>query len=416
MGDTVVSNPSHTVGLKLRTDGATPGYTLFAPLSSDVTYLIDLDGEIVHSWAAEWHPGNSVYLMDDGRMLRASDYSENPMPPLRAGGNGGRVDLFEWDGSIAWSVVVSTDFKRQHHDMEPLPSGNVALIVWERKLADEVLAAGRDPGLLSEDELWPDTIVEYTPAGDIEWEWHVWDHLVQSRDPALPTFGQPVDHPDKVDLNYVRGEGKADWQHVNSLAADAAGERFLMSVHGFDELWIVDRATGALAWRWGNPEAWGGGTPADRELFGQHDAQWIAAGRPGAGNILVFDNGAGRPDGDFSRVLELTEDKEIVWVYRGDPLESFFSRNISGAERLWSGATLICEGRTGRLFEVTTGGERVWEYISPIAQGTAVKQGDPIPTNPQGQTNLVFRARRYPLDHPGLVNRDLTPKGRIELP
>ena len=75
----------------------------------------------------------------------------------------------------------------------------------------------------------------------------------------------------------------------------------------------------------------------------------------------------------FSSVIELDpETKEPVWQYKGSPAYTFFSPHISGAQRLASGNTLICEGQWGRVFEVTPSGEIVWEYVSPFFDRTVL--------------------------------------------
>jgi len=56
---------------------------------------------------------------------------------------------------------------------------------------------------------------------------------------------------------------------------------------------------------------------------------------------------------------------QVVWEYTGTPKDSFYSGFISGAQRLPNGNTLICEGAKGRLFEVTTDKEIVWEFRTP---------------------------------------------------
>ncbi len=48
------------------------------------------------------------------------------------------------------------------------------------------------------------------------------------------------------------------------------------------------------------------------------------------------------------------------------PPTEFYGQNISGAQRLPNGNTLICEGPTGRIFEVTDLGETVWSYQNPF--------------------------------------------------
>ena len=76
----------------------------------------------------------------------------------------------------------------------------------------------------------------------------------------------------------------------------------------------------------------------------------------------------------------------IVWEYHDQSLFDFFSPYISGAQRLPNGNTLICEGCDGRIFEVTSGGQVVWEYVNPHF---FVETGRP------GLNNWVFRAFRY---------------------
>ena len=137
------------------------------------------------------------------------------------------------------------------------------------------------------------------------------------------------------------------------------------------------------------------------QIIGQHHPHIIPKGLPGAGNLMVFDNGgssgygvptAVSPDGGAiyqragSRVLELNPvTLQLVWSYTGP---RFFSTNISGAQRLPNGNTLICEGSFGRLFEVTSGGEVVWEYVNPHFV-------DDVTMPDTQQRNSVFRAFRY---------------------
>jgi hypothetical protein len=72
------------------------------------------------------------------------------------------------------------------------------------------------------------------------------------------------------------------------------------------------------------------------------------------GNITLFANGCNIPTTPFSRVVEFDpRTRRTVWEYRGKPSHTFFSSHISGAQRLWTGNTLICQGQWGRIFEIT---------------------------------------------------------------
>jgi hypothetical protein len=61
---------------------------------------------------------------------------------------------------------------------------------------------------------------------------------------------------------------------------------------------------------------------------------------------------------------------------------------------------LICEGMTGRLFEVTSLGEVVWEYVNPFFSDD----------ERFGRNNTVFRAYRYAPDFPGLRGKTWHPE------
>ena len=170
---------------------------------------------------------------------------------------------------------------------------------------------------------------------------------------------------------------------------------------------------GDLLYRWGNPQAYRAGTDADRRLFGQHNAHWIPKGLQGAGRLLVYNNGDGRPQGAFSTVdeIELPVDargrytltpggkygpESAVWSYSAPNPTDFYSFNISGAMRLPNGNTLICAGAPGIVFEITPDKKVVWQYNLPQF-GTG------------RNSRNVFRAIRLAPGYQGLAGRQLTP-------
>lgn len=391
------------------------GYNLFRSLQSTTAYLMDNDGVFVHSWDAGYLPGNGMYLLENGELFHAGKINN---PDFDAPGAGGIVQTFDWDGSVTWEYEYSSTEHLQHHDVEMLPNGNVLMVAWQYKSEAEAIAAGRDPSLLDAGELWPDSIIEVMPTGsntgDIVWEWHVWDHLVQDYDPTKPDYGVIADHPELIDLNCVDTFGGTSWNNVNSVDYNAELDQIILSVRMFGEIWVIDHSTtaaeaaghsggsssmgGDLLYRWGNPQNYDAGTSADQRLFYQHDAEWIEAGLPGEGNILIFNNGQGRPGGNYSSVDEIVPPvnpdgsytltpgsaygpTEPLWIYTADPPDDFYSAAISGTQRLPNGNTLICEGNSAHFFEVTASGETVWEY---------------------DYTGMVFRVERYAPDYPGL--------------
>jgi hypothetical protein len=379
---------------------------LFSPLKSTETYLMGADGRAVYTWQSDYTPGNAVYLLENGNLLRTGSLRSGTFD---AGGSGGIVQEIAPDSSIVWEYEYADELVQLHHDIEPMPNGNILMIAWERKSEREAIAAGRDSSLLRDGELWVDHIIEVDPATNrIVWAWHVWDHLVQDYDAGKPNYGSVAEHPERIDLNYTDHQAAADWTHINSIDYNAELDQILLSVRGFDEIWIIDHDTtteeaagsaGDLLYRWGNPQTHDAGTEAEQQFFGQHDAQWIPDGFSGDGNILVFNNGDRRVR-SFSSVDEivppLNGDGEYAltpgvaygptnpaWSYAGP---DFFADHISGVQRLSNGNTLICNGTEGIFFEVTSDGEIVWQY---------------------DYGGEVFRVSQIVSDHPGLASLNL---------
>jgi hypothetical protein len=219
-----------------------------------------------------------------------------------------------------------------------------------------------------------------------------------------------------------RGAGAAppafDWLHLNSATYlgpnrwfDAGDTRFapenvIVSSREASLLAIVAR-NGSIVWRLGPDFLESDATRAIGQIIGQHHAHLIPKGLPGAGNLLVFDNGGasgyGEPSGmaprgvgiyarPSSRVLEIDPvTLNVVWSYTAGA--QFFSSNISGMQRLANGNTLITEGAGGRVFEVTADRQIVWEYMNPPASAAARTPG------------TVYRAYRVPYSWLSQISR-----------
>jgi hypothetical protein len=439
---------NRTVGLFLNDSSSYNGYTLFAPVAYVNTYLINNEGLLVHMWEGTHRPGLSAYLLENGNLLRTALINNNDFP---GGGTGGLIQEYNWEGNKVWEYQYSTPEYHHHHDVERLPNGNTLLIAWERILFEEAVTEGRDPDLILEGELWVDHIVEVQPvdsnSGNIVWEWHVWDHLIQDYDSSRLNYGVVYEHPELINVNYVGNlpnSLRPDWNHINSVDYNEEFDQIILTVHHFGEIWIIDHSTttqeaaghtggnsgkgGDLLYRWGNPQTYNRGDETDQKLFAQHDAYWIESGLPGEGNILIFNNGRERPGGDYSTVDELMtpvdqngdypleqdssfKPTDFVWTY-SDPVPSnFFSPNVSGSQRQPNGNTLICSGTWGEYLEFTSDGELVWYYVNPVIVTGPMYYEDPIPLT----QNATFRIYRYAPDYPGLDGRDLMPGDPVEL-
>lgn len=430
-----------TVGLQLHAPGtADDGYVLLAPIQYTRTYLLDKCGREVHHWTSAYRAGQAAYLLPDGTLLRPGALLNTTFP---AGGLGGIIEKIDWNGNVTWSYRISSATECQHHDVRLLPNGNILALVWETKTAADATAAGRRANLIGS-ATWSEKVVELQPVGSnqatIVWEWHAWDHLVQDQDPSKANYAPVAQRPGRLNVNYAATANQPDWLHLNSIDYNPALDQIVLSSHGLDEVWVIDHGTttaqaagstggarghgGDLLYRWGNPAAYSQGSTATQRLFAQHNAYWLPPGVPFAGSIQVFNNGQGRPGGNSSSVDVLTPPETAPGVYAaGLPYgpaaltatyadanpTSFYAQNISGAQRLPNGNLLVCNGPVGRLFEVTSTGTRVWDYINPVGASGPVAQGQ------TATQNIVFRAPFYPHTYAAFAGRTLPPGAPIEL-
>lgn len=431
------------------------GYTLFAPKHYTSTYLINNQGRLIHKWSnSQYAPGQSVYITPNGHLLRACMIQGQLGT---GGGEGGRVEEYTWGDTLIWQFTYSTTNYISHHDIKRLPNGNIILLAVEKKTLAQIYAAGFNPAklnpeIITKGYMLPDYVIEVQPTypigGTIVWEWHVWDHLIQDFDSTKSNWGNVAQHPELIDCD---GDGRqlpCFWNHMNSITYNARFDQILMSVRGNSEAWIIDHSTttqqaaghtggrygkgGDLLYRWGNPACYKLGNSSNQKFFEQHDAQWIDSLYPGYGGITVFNNGVNR---NYSSVDQFTPPVDslgfyyrapntafgpssLAWTYVANPPSSMYASDISGAQRLPNGNTLICVGPIGNFLEVTPAGAVVWKYINPVTNNGPLYYDDSIPhdpTHPNETMNSEFRVQRYQPTYVGFAGKDMTPGNFIEL-
>jgi hypothetical protein len=476
--DTAQARTAARIGVLVNEPSAFQGYTLVAPLQSKMTYLVDLQGHVVHAWESRYTAGQDAYLLENGHLLRAANLGENEA--FFAGASqGGRIQEFTWDGELIWDYKFHNEKQIRHHSITRLPNGNILMNVWERKTPAEFIAAGLKPAVAGTSDVLVDAILEVQPSGKtggkIVWEWHLWDHLIQDNDSTKANFGEVGAHAELVDINFARNNGSGfanlarfagpppsqpepkkvdakkpddkksdgkkddpldrlkglgyvgaaggkkfagflpDWIHGNSVAYNAKLDQVVLSAREFSEIWIIDHSTttaeaadhkggkhgvgGDLIYRWGNPQAYRAGTTKDQRLFNQHDAQWISAGLPGEGHLLMFNNGSGRPDNNYSSadeiVLPVSTDGQYERTtgakfgpeaaarsFTAPRKLEFFAPFMGSAQRLPNGDTLVSTGFGGVIFEVNADNKIVWRYVNPAKATGGV--GVPQPRGPGG--------------------------------
>ena len=194
------------LGLSINEPGALRGYTLLNPMNKKTTYLIDREGRVVRTWESEHNSMHAAHLLENGHLFRVAVFEGGERAFGGGPGSAGRIQEFDWDGKLVWDYQFHNDKQYFHHDAAKLPNGNVLMVVWDKKTADEAIAAGRKKELVS-DYVLPDSIVEVKPTGkttgEVVWEWHLWDHLVQDHDATRANYGDVASHPERVDINFV---------------------------------------------------------------------------------------------------------------------------------------------------------------------------------------------------------------------
>ncbi len=378
----------------------------------NLAHLIDMQGNSVHTWKDA--AAHSTFLDPAltggqlGRVLVTLDTIEGKGTDLVPGQVNRRVTKsvgeLDWDGKVVWSFGdhAPGGAAQQHNDIARLSNGNTLVLA---NLIHPVRG-------FKQPHVFDDVFYEVNPAGEVVWRWVASEHINE--------FGFS-----KAELNLVRNAEIADYLHINNLKPvgpnhwyNAGDRRFhpdnlIFDARNANFIAIIDRQSGKVVWRLGPHFANSSAEqsyprtvprPVD-QISAQHDAQIIPEGLPGAGNLLVFDNQgvAGYPPATVprtggSRVLEIDPiTSQIVWQYTGEdsggPTWSFRSTHISSARRLPNGNTLIDEGQSGRLFQVTAQGEIVWEYVNAYPRiGTDKITGRPT-ANYQ-----VYRAQPVPYD------------------
>jgi hypothetical protein len=394
------------------------GYTVFGTPEQQGAVVLDMNGRLVKRFPQVAAVPGPMRILPGGFMM-GGDRRRRPHQESH------RLVQVDWNGNVVWSFDkgdrvadekgVEMWMARQHHDWqrEGSPAGYYApdaLPLVDRGRTLILAHKNVTVPAITDRRLEDDRLMEVDWDGRILWDWLASDHVDELG------FTDEARKALRGDPNWNEQRKSADWLHINSATYlgpnrwyDAGDRRFhpdnvIVSSREANIIAIVERATGAIVWRMGPDYR---DTPVLAKLgqiVGQHHPHLIPKGLPGAGNLLVFDNGgvagygppnAAAPTGRGSvrrinsRVLEIDPVTfQKVWEYSigGQESVSFFSHYVSSAQRLPNGNTLVTEGWDGRIFELAPGNEIVWEYVSPYFGN------DPT------RTNRIFRAHRVPYD------------------
>ncbi len=361
-------------------------YTLIAPQNQSTAQLLDLNKNVYHSWTFTGGTTTySAYLLPGDTLIRSVNHAGNS---FTGGPISGEVQKIDWNGNVVWDFVYSTAAYCTHHDICPMPNGNVLLISYEAKTIADATAAGVSTPIV----MWPDKIVEVQPTGattgNIVWEWHAWDHTCQSVDATKANYVTSVsDHPELLNVNYKTTK---DWMHMNGVDYNAALDQIAFSSHNLNEIYVIDHSTttaeaashaggnsgkgGDLLYRWGNPAAYGVTTPvADLNIV--HDAHWVPAGCPRAGYLVGFNNNG---QNGASSYVDMVSPPLVGTTYTMPASGTAFgpaaynkrvvctghTSNMGNSQQFPNGNMLICVALSGLVYEIDSMGNTVWSYQS----------------------------------------------------
>ncbi len=352
------------------------GYTLFAPIFSNMAWLVDMDGRVVNYWEFEHETTNHPKLTPKGTIVwlgRGPDAIEE-----RLTSNSTELIEVDWEGNEVWRY----EDKYLNHDYVFLDNGNIILLRYT-DIPEEIQRniKGGIPGTELDGKIYGISIHEITRNKEIVWRWNNYEHLDIDNDMA-----------DCLDPRYT-------WGYANSIDVFPNGD-ILISMRHFNTIARIEKKTGNIIWRWG-PE----------HLLGHPHCVSVLKN----GHVLCFDNGLHRKwrkPGDpievgtafeASRVVEVDiKTNEIIWEYV-DPQHLMYTNICGSAERLPNGNTLICESKKGILYEVTKDKEVVWKYRSPFIVLRSLYFG-------WVESKIIFQVRRYGVDFDGFRGKNLDPE------
>jgi hypothetical protein len=373
------------------------GYFLTSAKNSTSATLYDTTWAVYHTWTGlTAATGYSSYLMPGGFLWRSAKQTTGLPSGLPGGPICGRITKHAYDGTLLWNYLIAgTDFV-SHHDIRPMPNGNVLAIVYERKTAAEVIAAGCTT---YSSQMWPDKIIEIEQTGpttgNIVWEWRSWDHLMQNTDPTKANYVTSlVDNPQLLNINY---QAQSDWQHMNGVDYNPILDQISFSSHNQDEWYIIDHSTttveaashtggfsgkgGDILYRWGNPAAYG--ATGATILNVTHDAHWADEFSTVPGRLCGYNNkGVSNSQSSADQIITPINGYNYTIVAGSayspasytsrKTLSGMYSSNEGGTQQLPNGNEIVCSPvPSGTVREFNAAGQLIYSHAG---SGSKIKK------------------------------------------
>ena len=333
------------------------GFTLFAPMRGNKVFLIDMNGDVVHTWQLPSEVGTYGELLPNGNLLYASRTSDAKLRCFD--GSSGSIIEVDHNSNLIWKY----EDHYLHHGFSRLPNGNTIVLRWTRtpiEIAKKL--KGGIPHTEKDGAIWSDTICEINSSGKKVWEWKAYESL----------------NPDAFAICPLCF--RSQWGEANHVKTTIEGD-IIVGFKRISKIVQINKATKEIEWCFGE---W-------PEIVHLHDFSILENG-----NLLVFEAGSHVIGYETSRsqILEFDlKTGELLWQYLETNAVDFFSGSSGSCQLLPNHNILICEGDHGRIFEINRNSEIVWEYVNPYYHDDSRL----------GRNNMVANAQRYASDYEGLI-------------
>ena len=312
------------------------GYNIIISGHGPGVSLIDMNGEVVHSWFNSdvslygiWPDAQDQEIQIDF-WLRSYLADNGDLTVMVEAGGIVRVDK---DSNLLWT----SEYNGAHHDVDVDENGNVYTIgryihINDRYFPDKYISE--------------DYICILDSLGNEIRRISTLDVLANSS--YAPVLRRMPDGGDVLHCNTIEfiRPGMLPEDYVGPLRPGTV----ILCHRAIDLVCAVDLEEESVYW-------------AESDLWHmQHQPTVLSDG-----SMLIFDN---QGMGEISTILQFDPDtEEVLWFYRGDDEHPFYSVGSGSCQRLPNGNTLITESMMGRAFEVTPEGEIVWEFYNPHRAG-----------------------------------------------
>jgi len=359
-------------------------YTLYATKNQSQAFLIDTANTpaTYHTWT---FPSNrktvySTYLTKGDTLVR--NYKPSGNTTWNTGPIHGGIQKVLWNGTVVWDWTYYSADYTLHHDICPMPNGNVLLISYEKKTDVEATQAGSSSNI----QFYAEKLIEVQPTGPstgtIVWEWHLWDHLCQTYDNTKDNYVTSiVNNPQLLNINYTTNGNNPDRWHMNGLDYNPTLDQIVVSMHFMNSIFVIDHSTttaeaaghtggnsgmgGDFLYRWGNPASYGATGTFTFNVV--HDAHWIPSNNPNYPNYLCgFQNNPpsnskvdiwNPPYNGYNYTLTPGQASPSTYNYE---FTSVFTSNNEGNSQQLPNGNMLVNNSFGSVYEINSAGTQLW--------------------------------------------------------